>query len=88
VPADPGTKNLTTSTSIIPTFLYQVRSDILAEPSGVQAMLDNISVAEKKLQWIEGTTARWTATWSSSAARSSQLSPTREQAPVLTAAKL
>jgi hypothetical protein len=41
------------------TFLYQVRGDILSDPSDVQAMFDNIPVAEKKLQWIEGTTARW-----------------------------
>lgn len=43
----------------VPTFLYQVRGDILIHPSDVQAMFDNILVAEKKLQWIEGTTARW-----------------------------
>ena len=42
-----------------PAFLYQVRGDILTDPSDVQAMYDNIPVAEKKLQWIEGTTARW-----------------------------
>jgi hypothetical protein len=28
-------------------------------PEDVQAMYDNIPVAEKKLQWIEGTKARW-----------------------------
>jgi len=43
----------------IPTFLYQVHDDILTEPEDVQAMYDNIPVAEKKLQWIEGTKARW-----------------------------
>lgn len=43
----------------VPTFLYQVRGDILTDPSDVQAMFDNIPVAEKKLQWIPGTTARW-----------------------------
>jgi hypothetical protein len=43
----------------VPTFLYQVRGDILTDPSDVQAMFENIPVAEKKLQWIEGTTARW-----------------------------
>jgi len=43
----------------VSTFLYQVRGDILTDPSDVQAMFDNIPVAEKKLQWIEGTTARW-----------------------------
>jgi pimeloyl-ACP methyl ester carboxylesterase len=42
-----------------PTFLYQVRGDILTDPSHVQPMFDNIPVTEKKLQWIEGTTARW-----------------------------
>jgi hypothetical protein len=43
----------------VPTFLYQVRGDILTHPCDVQAMFDNIPVAEKQLQWIEGTTARW-----------------------------
>jgi uncharacterized protein len=43
----------------VPTFLYQVRGDTLTEPEDVQAMFDNIPVADKKLQWIEGTTARW-----------------------------
>jgi dienelactone hydrolase len=43
----------------VPVFLYQVRGDILTDPSDVQAMFDNIPVAEKKLQWIEGTSARW-----------------------------
>jgi len=43
----------------VPTFLYQVRGDTLTDPSDVQAMFDNIPVTDKKLQWIEGTTARW-----------------------------
>jgi len=43
----------------VPTFLYQVRDDILTDPTDVQTMFDNIPVADKKLQWIEGTTARW-----------------------------
>jgi dienelactone hydrolase len=43
----------------VPTFLYQVRHDSVTDPSDVQAMYDNIPVADKKLQWIEGTTARW-----------------------------
>jgi hypothetical protein len=34
----------------VPTFLYQVHDDILTHPSDVQPMLDNIPVAEKKLQ--------------------------------------
>ena len=42
----------------VPTFLYQVRGDILTQPDDVQTMYDNIPV-EKKLMWIEGTTARW-----------------------------
>ncbi|HWN00955.1 MAG TPA: hypothetical protein VNO54_28220, partial [Streptosporangiaceae bacterium] len=43
----------------IPTFLYQVHDDVLTEPSDVQTMFDNIPVADKKLQWIHGTTRRW-----------------------------
>ena len=43
----------------VPTFLYQVHGDTLTEPEDVQTMFDNIPVADKKLQWIEGTTARW-----------------------------
>ena len=43
----------------MPAFLYQVRRDSVTDPSDVQAMYDNIPVAEKKLEWIEGTTARF-----------------------------
>jgi pimeloyl-ACP methyl ester carboxylesterase len=43
----------------VPTFLYQVHRDSVTDPSDVQAMYDNIPGADKKLQWIEGTTARW-----------------------------
>jgi hypothetical protein len=43
----------------VPTFLYQVRGDTLTDPSDVQTMYDNIPTADKKLQWIEGSTARW-----------------------------
>lgn len=43
----------------VPTFLYQVHDDVVTHPSDVQTMFDNIPVAEKKLQWIWGTTARW-----------------------------
>ena len=32
---------------------------MLTEPSDVQTMFDNIPVADKKLQWIHGTTRRW-----------------------------
>jgi hypothetical protein len=43
----------------VPTFLYQVRRDILTDPSEVQSMFDNIPVANKKLQRIDDTMARW-----------------------------
>jgi len=41
----------------VPTLLYQVRADSLTHPSDVQAMFDNIPVADKRLFRIEGTTA-------------------------------
>jgi uncharacterized protein len=43
----------------VPTFLYQVRDDVLTHPDDLQTMFDNIPVADKKLQWIDGTTRRW-----------------------------
>jgi hypothetical protein len=43
----------------VPTFLYQVHDDVLTLPDDVQTMFDNIPVADKKLQWITGTSARW-----------------------------
>ncbi|MER7164904.1 alpha/beta hydrolase [Micromonospora sp. NPDC000207] len=43
----------------VPTFLYQVRDDVLTDPGDVQTMYDNIPVAQKELHWIVGTTARW-----------------------------
>jgi len=43
----------------VPTLLYQVHDDVLTEPRDVQAMFDNIPVADKELQWIHGTTGRW-----------------------------
>lgn len=43
----------------VPTLLYQVRGDTLTDPSDVQTMYDNIPMVDKKLQWIEATTARW-----------------------------
>ena len=43
----------------VPTFVYQVRGDVVTDPSDVQTIFDNIPALEKKLQWIEGTTARW-----------------------------
>jgi hypothetical protein len=44
---------------MVPTFLYQVHDDLLTRPSDVQAMFDNIPIAQKKLVWIHDTTARW-----------------------------
>jgi uncharacterized protein len=44
---------------LVPAFLYQVRDDVLTVPEDVQTMFDNIPVADKKLQWITGTTKRW-----------------------------
>jgi uncharacterized protein len=43
----------------VPTFLYQVHDDVLTQPNDVQTMFDNIPVADKKLEWIDGTSARW-----------------------------
>ena len=43
----------------VPTFLYQVRADSLTDPSDVQTMFDNIPLADKQLQWIDGTSARF-----------------------------
>lgn len=45
--------------AVVPTFLYQVRDDILTIPADVQAMYDNIPLTDKKLQWIENSTVRW-----------------------------
>jgi pimeloyl-ACP methyl ester carboxylesterase len=44
---------------MIPTMLYQVRDDLYTRPDDIQAMYDNIPIAEKKLFWIEGSTRRW-----------------------------
>lgn len=43
----------------VPTYLYQVRDDLLTDPGDVQAMFDRIPIEDKTLQWIEGTTARF-----------------------------
>ncbi|WP_225997463.1 alpha/beta hydrolase family protein [Myceligenerans pegani] len=43
----------------LPTYLYQVREDLMTYPEDVQAMYDNIPCADKELHWIDGTTARW-----------------------------
>lgn len=44
---------------MIPTFLYQVRDDTTTRPSDVQSLYDNLSIDEKHLFWIEGTSRRW-----------------------------
>ncbi|GAA4551756.1 alpha/beta hydrolase family protein [Amycolatopsis samaneae] len=43
----------------VPTFITQVRDDVLTRPEDVQAIFDAIPVADKKLFWIEGSTRRW-----------------------------
>jgi len=43
----------------IPSFIWQVRDDLMTTPADVQATYDAMPVAEKKLLWIEGTSARW-----------------------------
>lgn len=43
----------------VPTFLCQVRDDVLTRSSDVQSIFDNIATREKELLWIEGTTKRW-----------------------------
>ena len=43
----------------VPTLLYQVRADLLTDPSDVQTMYDHMPATPKTLHWIDGTTARW-----------------------------
>jgi pimeloyl-ACP methyl ester carboxylesterase len=43
----------------IPTLVAQVHDDFLTKPSNVQEIYDNISAADKKLFWIEGTDRRF-----------------------------
>lgn len=43
----------------LPTYLYQVHDDALTDPSDVQNIFDNLASDHKRLDWIEGTTARW-----------------------------
>jgi uncharacterized protein len=54
----------------VPAFLYQVHDDVLTEPGDVQAMFDNIPVADKKPSGSAAPPAVGTATWNSSAALS------------------
>lgn len=43
----------------VPSLLYQVRDDVLTHSSDVQACFDAITIADKELFWIEGSTRRW-----------------------------
>jgi hypothetical protein len=43
----------------VPTFVYQVRDDVLTRPEDVQSIFDNIRTEDKKLMWIENSTSRW-----------------------------
>ncbi|MFE0439180.1 alpha/beta hydrolase [Streptomyces nigra] len=43
----------------VPTFLYQVRDDILTTPDDVQNMYDAMPATQKRLHWITGTSRRW-----------------------------
>ncbi|MCG0289116.1 alpha/beta hydrolase [Streptomyces sp. PSAA01] len=43
----------------VPTYVYQVRDDVLTVPEDVQTIFDNIPATDKRLSWIEDSTARW-----------------------------
>jgi pimeloyl-ACP methyl ester carboxylesterase len=43
----------------VPTYVIQVRDDVLTKPEDVQTIFDHIAANEKKLYWIEGTTRRF-----------------------------
>lgn len=44
----------------VPTLMYQVRDDVMTEPTDVQAMYDAApNETPKSLYWIEGSTRRW-----------------------------
>jgi uncharacterized protein len=43
----------------IPTFLYQVKDDLMTRSSDVQAIYDSIPGTEKDLLWITDSTRRW-----------------------------
>lgn len=42
-----------------PTYVLQVKDDMLTRQNDVQSFFDNIPIPEKRLHWVEGTTARW-----------------------------
>jgi pimeloyl-ACP methyl ester carboxylesterase len=43
----------------VPSFIYQVREDVMSEAADVRTIFDNIGTEEKGLFWIDGTTRRW-----------------------------
>lgn len=43
----------------IPTYVYQVRDDVLTVPADVQTIFDNLPIDDKQLIWIENSTIRW-----------------------------
>jgi dipeptidyl aminopeptidase/acylaminoacyl peptidase len=43
----------------VPTFMTQVKDDVMSRPADVQEIFDNIPGTDKKLFWIEGTTRRF-----------------------------
>jgi pimeloyl-ACP methyl ester carboxylesterase len=43
----------------IPSFVVQVKDDMMTYPSDIQAIYDTIPVEDKKLYWIEGTPMRF-----------------------------
>ncbi len=43
----------------LPSFIYQVRDDLVSKPIDVQTIFDNLAAEQKDLFWIEGTTRRW-----------------------------
>lgn len=43
----------------VPSFIYQVRDDVMVDVSDFQAIYDNIPGSDKEIYWIEGTSRRW-----------------------------
>jgi len=43
----------------VPTFIIQVRDDIWTKPEDVQTTFDLLTIEDKKLFWVEGTTKRF-----------------------------
>lgn len=45
--------------SMLPSYLVQVRNDVLTRPDDVQAIFDAVPGADKTLFWVENSTRRW-----------------------------